>query len=195
MTLLQLRKRTMTLAGSVMTVYLMFHMLTNLSFFSAPAFEQFYAVYNQVWIRWPILALVLIALFIHVRAAVAIRIKNSQARQVAYKKHDKLHIPAPLVTLSIILLLLFILVHIGQTLLVDTSQVRAAMLNWFTSGWMCLFYLAGLLILAMHLLHSLVNVLQTLGISSTMHRLSISAGVVVLTAGFASVPLYIWMTA
>jgi len=179
----------------VMTVYLIFHMLTNLSFFSAPAFEQFYAVYNQAWIRWPVLALVLIALFIHVRAAVAIRIKNSQARRVAYKKHDKLHIPAPLVTLSIVLLLLFILVHIGQTLLIDTTQVRAAMLNWFNSGWMLLFYLAGLLILAMHLLHSLVNVLQTLGISSTMYRLSISTGVVVLTAGFASVPLYIWMTA
>jgi len=195
MTLLQLRKRTMTLAGSVMTVYLIFHMLTNLSFFSAPAFEQFYAVYNQAWIRWPVLALVLIALLIHVRAAVAIRIKNSQARRVAYKKHDKLHIPAPLVTLSIVLLLLFILVHIGQTLLIDTSQVRAAMLNWFSSGWMLLFYLAGLLILAMHLLHSLVNVLQTLGISSTMYRLSISTGVVVLTAGFVSVPLYIWMTA
>ncbi len=195
MTLLQLRKRTMTLAGSVMTVYLIFHMLTNLSFFSAPAFEQFYAVYNQAWIRWPVLALVLIALLIHVRAAVAIRIKNSQARRVAYKKHDKLHIPAPLVTLSIVLLLLFILVHIGQTLLMDTTQVRAAMLNWFSSGWMLLFYLAGLLILAMHLLHSLVNVLQTLGISSTMYRLSISTGVVVLTAGFASVPLYIWMTA
>jgi succinate dehydrogenase / fumarate reductase cytochrome b subunit len=195
MTLLQLRKRTMTLAGSVMTVYLIFHMLTNLSFFSAPAFEQFYAFYNQAWIRWPVLALVLIVLFIHVRAAVAIRIKNSQARRVAYKKHDKLHIPAPLVTLSIVLLLLFILVHIGQTLLMDTTQVRAAMLNWFSSGWMLLFYLAGLLILAMHLLHSLVNVLQTLGISSTMYRLSISTGVVVLTAGFASVPLYIWMTA
>lgn len=195
MTLLQLRKRTMTLAGSAMTVYLIFHMLTNLSFFSAPAFEQFYAVYNQAWIRWPVLALVLIALLIHVRAAVAIRIKNSQARRVAYKKHDKLHIPAPLVTLSIVLLLLFILVHIGQTLLMDTSQVRAAMLSWFSSGWMLLFYLAGLLILAMHLLHSLVNVLQTLGISSTMYRLSISTGVVVLTAGFASVPLCIWMTA
>ncbi len=195
MTLLQLRKRTMTLAGSVMTVYLIFHMLTNLSFFSAPAFEEFYAFYNQAWIRWPVLALVLIVLFIHVRAAVAIRIKNSQARRVAYKKHDKLHIPGSLVTLSIVLLLLFILVHIGQTLLIDTTQVRAAMLNWFSSGWMLLFYLAGLLILAMHLLHSLVNVLQTLGISSTMYRLSISTGVVVLTAGFASVPLYIWMTA
>ncbi len=195
MTLLQLRKRTMTLAGTVLTVYLIFHMLTNLSFFSAPAFEHFYEVYNQAWIRWPVLALVLIALFIHVKAAVAIRIKNSQARQVGYKKHDKLHIPAPLVTLSIILLLIFILVHIGQTLMLDTSQVRQAMLDWFSSAWMLLFYLAGLVILAMHLLHSLVNVLQTLGVSSNMHRLSISAAVVILTAGFASVPVYIWMTA
>jgi succinate dehydrogenase / fumarate reductase cytochrome b subunit len=79
--------------------------------------------------------------------------------------------------------------------MLDTSQVRQAMLDWFSSGWMLLFYLAGLLILAMHLLHSLVNVLQTLGISSSMHRLSISSGVVLLTIGFAAVPLYIWITA
>lgn len=194
MKLLQLQKRTMALAGTVMTVYLVFHMLSNLSFFSKPAFESFYAFYNQPWFRWPVLLLVVASLFIHVKAAIHIRIKNSRARQVGYKKHDKFHVPAPLVSLSIVLLLLFMLVHIGQTLMMDTSQVRATMLAWFSSVWMLLFYLAGLFILAMHLQHSLVNVMQTLGISSRMHQLSIITGVAILTLGFASVPVYIWVT-
>lgn len=194
MKLLQLQKRVMALAGTVMTAYLVFHMLTNLSFFSASAFEAFYDVYNQPWIRWPVLLIFLASLAIHVKAAVSIRIKNSQARTVAYKKHDKLHIPAPLVSLSIVLLLVFILVHIGQTLMLDTSEIRAAMLDWFASTGMLLFYLAGLFILAMHLLHSLVNVLQTLGISSRTHKAIIITGVVVLMLGFASLPVYIWMT-
>lgn len=195
MTLLQLQKRSMTLAGTGLTAYLIFHMLTNLSFFAAPAFEAFYAFYNQPWIRWPLLLLVVIALLIHVRAAIIIRRKNSQARSIGYKKHDKLHIPAPLVSLSISLLLIFIGVHIIQTLLIDTAAVREAMLAWFDSVWMLLFYLAGLLILAMHLQHSLVNVLQTLGISSRMYKSVIISAVLLLTLGFASVPFYIWVTA
>lgn len=192
MKLLQLQKRAMALAGTVMTAYLLFHMLSNLSFFSATAFEQFYEFYNQPWVRWPLLALVMLSLFIHIKAAMHIRIKNSKARQVGYKKYDKLHVPAPLVSLSIVLLLLFIVIHIGQTLLIDTSAVQAAMIDWFSSGWMVLFYLAGLFILAMHLQHSLINVLQTLGISSKTYRVGIISAVVLLTLGFASVPLFIW---
>lgn len=195
MKLLQLQKRVMALAGTVMTAYLIFHMLTNLSFFSGSAFENFYGVYNHAWIRWPIFLLVLGSLIIHIKAAVNIRIKNSQARQIGYKKHDKLHIPAQLVSLSIALLLLFILVHIGQALLLDTSSIRTGVTEWFSSVWMFLFYLAGLGILAMHLQHSLINVMQTLGISSKTHKITIIGGVVLLTVGFASVPAYIWMTA
>lgn len=195
MKLLQLQKRVMALAGTVMTTYLIFHMLTNLSFFSGSAFENFYDVYNLAWIRWPIFLLVLGSLIIHIKAAVNIRIKNNQARRIGYKKHDKLHIPAQLVSLSIALLLLFILVHIGQALLLDTSSIRMGVTEWFSSVWMFLFYLAGLGILAMHLQHSLINVMQTLGISSKTHKITIIGGVVLLTVGFASVPAYIWMTA
>jgi succinate dehydrogenase / fumarate reductase cytochrome b subunit len=195
MKLLQLQKRTMALAGTVMTVYLLFHMLSNLSFFAGSAFEHFYRVYNQPWVRWPLLVVVLVSLLIHIKAAWHIRVKNSQARQVGYKKHDKVHVPAALVSLSIVLLLLFIVIHIGQTLLMDTTAVRATMLAWFNSIWMLLFYLGGLFILAMHLQHSLINVLQTLGISSKTYKLGIVTAVVILAVGFASVPLSIWANA
>lgn len=195
MKLLQLQKRSMALAGTVMTVYLLFHMLSNLSFFSGQAFEQFYEIYNQDWLRWPVLALVVLSLLIHVKAALYIRIQNSKARQTGYKKHDKLHVPAPLVSLSIVLLLLFIIIHIVQTLSIDTSVVTAAMHDWFSSVWMLLFYLGGLFILAMHLQHSLINVLQTLGITSKTYAVAIISAVMVLILGFASVPLYIWASA
>ncbi|KGM06091.1 Succinate dehydrogenase cytochrome b subunit [Methylophaga thiooxydans] len=194
MKLLQLQKRSMALAGSVMTVYLVFHMLSNLSFFSDNGFNQFYAFYNQAWVRWPVLALVIISLFIHVKAAIAIRLKNSQARGQGYHKHNKIHVPAPLVTISIALLFTFIVVHITQSVLSDATDVYAVVTGWFTSTFWFLFYLAGLFIMAMHLLHSLVNVMQTLGISSKMHAAMIYSSVVMLSLGFAAVPVYIWMT-
>jgi succinate dehydrogenase / fumarate reductase cytochrome b subunit len=193
MKLLQLQKRSMALAGTVMTAYLIFHMLSNLSFFSESAFIAFYDFYNQAWFRWPLLFIVVASLLLHVRAAIVIRRKNSQARTQGYRKHDKVHVPAPLVSLSIALLFLFIVVHIVQSLLIDTSNMVAAVTAWFTSPWWLLFYLAGLFILAMHLQHSLVNVLQTLGISSKMYKFSIIGSVILLTLGFAVVPVYIWM--
>jgi succinate dehydrogenase / fumarate reductase cytochrome b subunit len=47
----------------------------------------------------------------------------------------------------------------------------------------------------MHLQHSLINVLQTLGITSKTYALAIISAVVLLILGFASVPLYIWASA
>lgn len=193
MTLLQIQKRTMTIAGTVLSVYLLFHMLSNLSFFFGDRFNQFYQIYNSAWIRWPVLAIVLICLWVHVRSAVNIRRKNSHARQVAYKKHDKFHIPASLVTLSIILLFVFIIVHILQSLYVNPFDVRASVLDWFSSPFITLFYLMGVFILTMHLQHSLINVLQTLGISSKMHHIAIHSAVAVLALGFVSIPVYVWL--
>lgn len=193
MKLLQFQKRSMAIAGTILSVYLIFHMLVNLSFFFGDNFNQFYQAYNIAWIRWPVLAIVIACLWVHVRAAAAIRIKNSQARRHGYKKHDKFHIPAALVTLSIVLLFLFIVVHIVQSLYVNPDDVRSSVMSWFSSVIITLFYCAGVFILVMHLQHSLINVLQTLGISSKMHHIAIHSTVAFLGIGFVSIPVYVWL--
>ncbi|PHS27573.1 MAG: succinate dehydrogenase [Methylophaga sp.] len=189
---LQLHKRVMALAGVVMTVYLVFHMLSNLSFFSEAAFTRFYDVYNTGLIRWSVLLLMLVAIAIHVKVAIKIRKVNAKARTIDYAKHDKFKIPAFLVTLSIIFLFGFIVIHIIQSLLFDTSALYEEVTAQFQSAPMLLFYLAGLLVLTMHLSHSLANVLQTLGKTSVIYHGLVWAGVLALTGGFASVPLYIY---
>jgi succinate dehydrogenase / fumarate reductase cytochrome b subunit len=193
MRLIQLQKKTMALAGTIMTLYLLFHMLTNLSYFFDDAFERFYTFYNQVWIRWPVLVLFLLAIAVHVHAAVIIRKRNAAARTVGYAKHDYLHIPAPLVTISIILLFGFIGLHVLQTLCFDTASVTAEVDALFSSALMTLIYLAGLFILGMHLSHSLMNVLQTLGISARLYKMTFLSFVAILTLGFAAVPIVSWM--
>ena len=180
----------MAIAGIVMCGYLILHMLTNLSFFSASTFEAFYAVYNLPFIRWPLLLLVVTALAIHVKVAITLRRINSKARGQEYHIHDGLHIPATLVTVSIAFLLFFIVIHIIQMLTLDSGSVYQAIHALFQSFWMLGFYLAGLLVLAMHLAHSLANVLQTLGITSRSYHRAVGLGVFVFIAGFASVPLY-----
>ena len=192
MKLLQLQKRTMALAGVVMALYLIVHMLTNLSFFTENSFSQFYRWYNGGIVRWLVLAVIVTSLFIHIKAAIRIRKTNAKARSVAYKKHNKFHIPASLVTLSIVFLFSFIAVHVFQTLLFDSTVVYRELVELFKSPWAVLFYLAGLFVLMMHLHHSLANVLQTLGKTSLTCNSLVLGGCMLLTAGFAVVPLYIY---
>jgi len=189
---LQLQKRTMAVAGMFMTAYLVFHMLSNLSFFSQSTFIQFYDLYNGGPIRWLVLLLMVVAIVIHVKIAITIRKVNAKARTIDYAKDDKFKIPAPLVTVSIIFLLSFILIHIVQTLLFDTAQLYGELIQLFQSPIMLLFYLAGLFVLTMHLQHSLANVLQTLGKTSVIYHSLVWAGVLSLTGGFALIPLYIY---
>ena len=191
-TLLQLQKRSMALAGLVMAAYLIFHMLTNLSFFYEASFSGFYQWYNSGLIRWLVLSIMVVAIIIHVKAAIRIRKANAKARTIDYKKHDKFKIPELFVTASIIFLLTFIVVHIIQALMFDTDKLYSEITQLFQSELMVLFYLAGLFVLMMHLQHSLANVLQTLGKTSVTCHSLVWIGSLLLTGGFALIPLYIY---
>lgn len=191
--ILQLHKRKMAIAGMLMTVYLVMHMLTNLSFFCEESFSGFYSWYNSSVVRWLVLAVMAVAVGIHVKAAVKIRRANAKARTVQYTKHDKFHIPAHFVTVSIIFLLSFILIHVFQTLNFDKANVYGELQQLFQSEIMVLFYLAGLFVLMMHLSHSLANVLQTLGKTSVTCHTLVWLAVLLLSGGFASIPLYIYL--
>lgn len=189
---LQLHKRLMALAGVIMTGYLIFHMLSNLSFFCEATFIGFYDFYNAGPVRWLVLLVMIAVISIHVKAAIKIRKVNAGARTIDYAMHDKVSIPAHLVTISIVFLLSFIVIHIIQALLFDTDALYAEVIMLFQSAFMVLFYLAGLFVLAMHLSHSLANVLQTLGKTSVIYHRLVWAGVLALTSGFAAIPLYIY---
>lgn len=189
MALLQLKKRLMAVAGLVLTAYLVLHMMTNLSFIDPASYEAFYAFYNQPLIRWPLWLLFTAAVLVHVIVAIQIRLVNGRARQVAYRHRQHHWIPAWLVNIVISLILLFIIWHMAQMQAFGHGAVYAQTLALFSSGWQVLVYLAGLLLLATHLLHSLTNVLQTLGITSRQFAGVCIAGVLILMVGFALVPV------
>lgn len=189
MALMQVKKRLMALAGLVLSLYLVLHMLSNLSFVNPASYEAFYAFYNQPLIRWPLWLLVSAALLLHVIVAVQIRIQNGRARHVPYRHRQHHWIPAWLVNIVITLILLFTIWHMAQMQAFGQGQVYAQTLALFSNGWQVLIYLTGLALLATHLLHSLTNVLQTLGVTSRQFAGVCIAGVVILMVGFALVPV------
>jgi succinate dehydrogenase / fumarate reductase, cytochrome b subunit len=192
MRVMQLQKRLIAIAGIVMFVYLVFHMLTNLTFFSEVLFNDFYAWYNTGFIRYSVLALFIAVIAIHVRTALKIRQVNAKARVIDYARHDGFKIPAKLVTISVLFLLAFIIIHMVQTLLFDTVDPYQEMLDLFQSFWVLGFYMAGLFVLTMHLQHSLANVFQTLGKTDFTCQYIACAVTLIVTGGLAIVPLYIY---
>ena len=141
MRVMQLQKRLMAIAGVAIFVYLIWHMLTNLTFFSEVLFNDFYAWYNIGYIRYSVLTLFIVLIAVHVRTASKIRQVNAKARVIDYARHDGFKIPAKLVTLSVLFLLAFIVIHIIQTLLFDTFDPYQAMLDLFQSFFMLAFYM------------------------------------------------------
>jgi len=189
MALLQVKKRLMALAGMVLTVYLLLHMLSNLSFISPQAFNDFYQFYNQPLIRWLLWLLVSAAILVHVIVAIQIRLHNGKARPVAYRHRQHHWIPAWVVSTVITLILLFIVLHMAQMWSFGGADIYRQTQQLFTSGWQLFIYLAGLILMALHLWHSLPNVLQTLGKTSKQYLWFSTALVALLIAGFAVVPV------
>ncbi|UPH44920.1 succinate dehydrogenase [Methylophaga pinxianii] len=189
MALLQVKKRLMAIAGLVLTVYLIFHMLSNLTFFIPGQYQTFYDFYNQPLIRWPLWLAVTAALVFHVIVAVQIRLHNRKARVQAYQHRQHHSIPAWLVSIVITLILLFILWHMAQMWSFGGEEIYRQTLTLFSSKWQLLTYLGGILLIGLHLQHSLTNVLQTLGKTSKQFYWICTAIVVLLVAGFALVPI------
>lgn len=189
MALLQVKKRLMAIAGLVLTVYLIFHMLSNLTFFIPGQYQTFYDFYNQPLIRWPLWLAVTAALVFHVIVAVQIRLHNRKARVQAYQHRQHYSIPAWLVSIVITLILLFILWHMAQMWSFGGEEIYRQTLTLFSSKWQLLIYLGGILLIGLHMQHSLTNVLQTLGKTSKQFYWICTAIVVLLVAGFALVPI------
>jgi len=189
MALLQVKKRLMAMAGLVLTAYLIFHMLSNLSFFSPEQYQAFYDFYNQPLIRWPLWILVAASLVFHIIVAVQIRLHNSKARVHAYQHRQHHFIPAWLVSIVITLILLFIVWHMAQMWSFGGADIYRQTLTLFSSVWQLLIYLGGVLLIGLHLQHSLTNVLQTMGKTSKQFYWISTAIVVLLVVGFAIVPI------
>lgn len=196
MLLLQLKKRLMAIAGLLLTTYLLFHMLGNLSFFSPQHYAAFYAVYNHPFIRWPLWLLVVAALALHVVVALQTRLHNRKARLQSYQYPRRRHIPSWLVSIVITLILLFILWHLIQMWSFGEVDIYQQTQALFRSAWQVVLYLGGLLLLGLHLQHSLTNVLQTMGITAKQYYVLVTLLVVLLIVGFSAVPLAAyWKTA
>ena len=185
-----LLKKMMAVAGLIWFAYLIFHMVSVLSFHSGEeVFSGFYVWLNSS-IFYPILlALLVLTISFHVVIAVSRQLSNNESVGERYKKTYPKAIPRLVAWLGALIMLAFIVIHSVQMLSIEVVDLYQEIHSIFNQPLMCFIYGLGLLSLSTHLHHALTNVLQTLGISSSQcHGLALFI-VLVIMVGFASIPL------
>jgi succinate dehydrogenase / fumarate reductase cytochrome b subunit len=183
-------KKMMAIAGLFWFFFLIFYLLGALTFHSGEqAFTAFYAWFNGS-IFYPILAtLLILTLAFHVFIAITRQLSNNVSSGERYKKPYPKAIPRIVAWSGASIILIFIVTHTVQMLSINTIDLYSEIQNIFQRPIMWSIYGLGMIAISTHLHHGLTNVLQTLGISSKQHKGIALIIVLLIMAGYASIPL------
>ena len=183
-------KKMMAMAGLFWFFFLIFYLLGALTFHSGEeAFTAFYVWFNGS-IFYPVLATLLIAtLAFHVVVAVTRQLSNNISSGDRYKKPYPKAVPRVVAWSGASIILIFIITHTVQMLSINTVDLYSEITNIFQRPVMWAIYGLGMIAISTHLHHGLSNVLQTLGVSSKQHKGIALLIVLLIMAGYASIPL------
>jgi len=183
-------KKMMAMAGLFWFFFLIFYLLGALTFHSGEeAFTAFYVWFNGS-IFYPVLATLLIAtLAFHVVVAVTRQLSNNISSGDRYKKPYPKAVPRIVAWSGASIILIFIITHTVQMLSINTVDLYSEITNIFQRPIMWVIYGLGMIAISTHLHHGLSNVLQTLGVSSKQHKGIALLIVLLIMAGYASIPL------
>ncbi len=187
-----LLKKLMAIAGLIWFVYLIYHLLSVLTFHSGEVvFNAFYSWLNSSWIYPVLLTLLGSTIVFHIYVAVTRQLDNNKSAGIGYKKSYPRAVPRVVAWSGAALIFLFIVIHSVQMLSIDETNLYQHMVLIFSNPLMWVIYALGMIAISAHLHHSLSNVLQTFGISSRQHQNLAWLIVIVIMLGFASIPLSI----
>ena len=183
-------KKMMAIAGLFWFFFLIFYLLGALTFHSGEeAFTAFYVWFNGS-IFYPVLTILLIlTITFHVFVAITRQLSNNVSSGDRYKKPYPKAVPRIVAWSGASIILIFIITHTVQMLSINTVDLYSEITNIFQRPIMWAIYGLGMIAISTHLHHGLSNVLQTLGVSSKQHKGIALLIVLLIMAGYASIPL------
>jgi succinate dehydrogenase cytochrome b subunit len=173
-------KQVMAVSGLVLLLFAIVHMLGHLQMFGGPDMYNSYAHFLQeLWeVKWPVRALLLAFVLIHLVTGVALAAKNRAARPARYAKLVHVTSSAAGRTmvwsgLAVFAFIAFHILHFTAGIVqpryfhVIDPKERWDAYGMFVHGFqdpaIYGIYLAGILLLALHLGHGATSWLQSLG--------------------------------
>jgi succinate dehydrogenase / fumarate reductase cytochrome b subunit len=207
-------KLLMAVSGLVFIVYVLLHMYGNLKAFAGHDAYNEYAHHLRTFaepllpysgLLWVTRAGLLVALVVHVYAAVTLWRRARAARTTAYvmKKHTGATQASRLMRWGGVTLLLFIVWHllnftVGKVNVSGgaTNDPYNLLVDSFSVWWLTLIYLVAMLMLGAHLHHGIWSAAQTLGWTSHARSRWVARQIafslaLVITVGFSLVPVFV----
>ena len=199
----------MALSGAMILLFIIGHALGNLLIFSGQNSLNTYAYWLQNSpMLWVFRITMLMFLLLHSVLAIRLFLQNRSARPVQYAidQDIQLTFSAKTMILSGVIIFAFIVFHIAHLTLgwVSTTSleieaghnmidVYSNVVRGFQQPAITTFYVLAVLVIGLHLHHSIKSLFQTLGFHHlNFHQLSdylAPAMIVVLTLAFMSIPL------
>jgi succinate dehydrogenase / fumarate reductase cytochrome b subunit len=198
------KKAIMGASGLVMILFVLFHLGANLLVFRGPAvLNQLAAFLDGLGpLLWFARAVLLVAVGLHIGAAVQLWIRGASTRPTRYVKlvPQASTVGSRTIRWTGILLLAFIVFHVlhfttGTTHPVPfrPTNVYANVVGGFRIGWIVTIYLVAMIALGLHLYHGGWSYPRSLGLAPPkpvpMRRPLATFVAVVLWLGFTAIPL------
>ncbi|HEX9084834.1 MAG TPA: succinate dehydrogenase cytochrome b subunit [Gemmatimonadaceae bacterium] len=199
------KKVVMGVTGLIGIGFVVLHSLGNLLVFRGAEAINSYSHFLKSTgeLLWALRVVLIVAVILHVIAAVQLTRQSRAARPIAYTKQERQ--VATIASLTMrwggALLFVFIVLHILHFTtgtirpagVFSSDDVYANVVTSFRIWWVALFYVVAMLALGLHLFHGAWSSVRSIGVSPSSpeplhHRISLAIALLVWAA-FTAVPL------
>jgi succinate dehydrogenase / fumarate reductase cytochrome b subunit len=202
------KKVVMGLTGLIGIGFVILHSLGNLLVFRGPAAINSYSHFLKSTgeLLWTLRVVLLLAVILHVIAAIQLTRQSRAARPIGYAKRETqvATISSRTMRWGGALLLVFIVVHILHFTtgnirpagVFNSEDVYANVVTSFRIWWVTLFYVLSMIALGLHLSHGAWSSVRSIGVSppspQPLHRRLSLLIALFVWAAFTAVPLAVF---
>ena len=199
------KKVVMGITGLIGIGFVILHSLGNLLVFRGPDAINSYSHFLKSTgeLLWTLRIVLIVAVILHVIAAVQLTRQSRAARPIGYVKQEAqvATIPSRTMRWGGALLLVFIVVHILHFTTgtirpagaFSSEDVYANVVTSFRIWWVALFYVIAMIALGLHLFHGAWSSMRSIGVSPPsprpLHRKLSLAIAVLVWAAFTAIPV------
>lgn len=203
------KKFTMAITGSFLLIFLIIHLVGNITLFFGPgAFNGYVSALDVVKPLIRVIEVVLLAAFVlHIFNGLRLWLENKRARGITYKvngskENSTIFSRTMAVTGSIILI--FLVSHLATFFwrfnvhdpmgLATQHQYYDVVVYFFNIWWYAILYVVAMILLGYHLNHGFQSAFQTFGWNHNRYFPVIkklgTIYAIIMALGFASMPIY-----
>src|SRR5665213_3224937 len=186
------KKVVMAVTGVMMFAFVIGHMLGNLQMYEAPEHINAYGhfLHNLGELLWIERGMMLLAIALHIVAAVQLPLRSKAARPIGYSRKEAINSSYASRTMywSGPIVLVFIILHLLQftsgTLHPEaafiTGDVYQNPVAGFQVWWVSAWYIFAIILLGFHLRHGLWSMFQSVGLAHPEHTPTLKRAALVI---------------